>query len=114
MGVMLGVVGVLLVIQYSRILHMAVGLLSALPQRSLLQTALGVALLLGVPPVLHGGVWALLGLTIRYRVCRAIGRILCGHTLRVSSQLDGRTAFVTVGPWQVVARIWSLRLIYHI
>ena len=113
MGVMLGVVGVLLVIQHSRVLHMAVGLLSALPQRSLLQIALGVALLLGVPPVLHRGVWALLGLIICLACC-AIGRVLCGHTLRVSSQLDGRTAFVTDGPWQVVARIWSLRLIYHI
>ncbi len=60
--VMLSIVLMLLIIQHSRILHMAMWLLSALPQGPLLP--LGVSLLLGVTPILHRGVWALLLLTI--------------------------------------------------
>lgn len=59
---MLSIVLVLLIIQHSRILHMAVWLLSALPQGPLLP--LVVSLLLGAAPILYRGVWALLLLTI--------------------------------------------------
>ena len=59
---MLSIVLMLLIIQHSRILHMAMWLLSTLPQGPLLP--LGVSLLLGVAPILHRGVWALLRLPI--------------------------------------------------